>query len=66
VLPGTHEETRLSDDELEINAAISIQKHFRGYLGRKQYRNKLLEQYEKVRRHTVYTEYFNPLEQYFK
>jgi len=66
VLPEAHEETRLSKDELEINSAISIQKHFRGYLGRKQYRNKLLEQYEKVRRHRVYIEYFKPLEQYFK
>lgn len=29
------------------NAAVCVQKHFRGYLGRKLYREKLLEQYEK-------------------
>ena len=53
VLPETHEQTSLSEDELETSAAIFIQKHFRGYLGRKQYRNRLLEQYEKVRGHKI-------------
>jgi len=30
------------------NAAVCVQKHFRGYLGRKQYRKELLAQYKKV------------------
>lgn len=46
VIPENHPDSSSSSIE---NAAICVQKHFRGYLGRKQYRKKLLEQYEKVK-----------------